>query len=226
MKNKSKANFQSYHSNTAFLDLLFNCLLGFTAFFVIAFLSMNPKVKEAKNVESKAEFVITISWDKSHLDDVDTFVEDPEGGVVWYGNKEVNLMHLDRDDLGHANDTIKIGDKVFAYNENIEVVTLRGIIPKEYVVNVHMYAKRSDIPVEVTVMLEKLNPTLKLCAIEKVILNKDGDERTAFRFVLSDEGEVIEINQLAKRFVRSVSNHGPHESELEGNSPEFDDSDG
>lgn len=41
----------------------------------------------------------------------------------------------------------------------IEIVTLRGIVPGEYVINVHMYMRRDPSPTTlVTVQLDKINP--------------------------------------------------------------------
>ena len=69
----------------------------------------------------------------------------------------------------------------------------------EYVVNVHMYTKRSadGVPTPVSIRLEKLTP-FKIAAVREVQLLADTDEKTAFRFVLNDKGEVIEVNHLEK----------------------------
>jgi len=196
MKRSSK--YRQYHSWTAFLDLLFNTLLAFAAFFMLAFLLVNPKVKFDKNVEAKAEVIITVTWPKENHDDVDTYVEDPIGALVFFQRKEDGLMHLDRDDLGHDNDYINTPAGRFKYDENREIVTLRGLIPGEYTINVHMYSKRDQGPVEVTVMLEKINPSLKLYGMRAVTLTNHGDEETAFRFTIDKDGEITNISHLKK----------------------------
>ncbi len=35
-----------------------------------------------------------------HPDDIDTYVEDPQGNIVWYHVMEAGLMNLERDDRG------------------------------------------------------------------------------------------------------------------------------
>ena len=187
---------RNYHTNMAFLDLLFNTLLCFAALFCLAFILINPS-KKNKTVEAKAEFMITIIWPADMDDDVDTYVEDPEGNLVAFNRREQGLMHLDRDDVGFSSDRIQTSFGVVEYKENREIVSLRGIVPGEYVVNVHMYTKREDKETPVTILLEKINP-FKLVTARNVVLVQQGDEKTAFRFTLDDEGKVIDTNNLEK----------------------------
>ena len=66
-----------------FTDLLFNALLGFVFMFLIAFMLINP-ISDTGKVDPKAEVLITMTWPDQHPDDIDMYVEDPNGGVVWY----------------------------------------------------------------------------------------------------------------------------------------------
>ena len=75
--------------------------------FAISFILINP----ISTVQLNADFIITITWPDEHPDDVDTYVEDPAGNVLWYHAKEVGLMHLDRDDRGNYKDTIIVEGK-------------------------------------------------------------------------------------------------------------------
>ena len=203
---------RNYHTNMAFLDLLFNTLLCFAALFCLAFILINPS-KKNKTVEAKAEFMITIIWPADMDDDVDTYVEDPEGNLVAFNRREQCLMHLDRDDVGFSSDRIQTSFGVVEYKENREIVSLRGIVPGEYVVNVHMYTKREDKETPVTILLEKINP-FKLVTARNVVLVQQGDEKTAFRFTLDDEGKVIDTNDLEK----SLTSKNPRPTPL-GPSP-------
>ena len=189
---------RNYHTETAFLDLLFNTLLCFAALFSLSFVLINPS-KQTKNVEAKADFIITVVWPADMDDDVDTYVEDPAGNLVAFMRREQGLMHLDRDDTGFQSDLIRTDFGVVEFRENRELVTLRGTMAGEYVVNVHMYTKRSadGVPTPVSIRLEKLTP-FKIAAVREVQLLADTDEKTAFRFVLNDKGEVIEVNHLEK----------------------------
>jgi hypothetical protein len=172
--------------------------LAFAAFFVLAIVLINP-TKQENNTETKAEFMVVVEWPSDLDDDVDTYVEDPSGNLVAFMRREEGLMHLDRDDLGHRNDSVLTEFGVIEYTENRELVTLRGIAKGEYIVNVHLYMKRStatEIPV--VIKLEKLNP-YKTVTIKRVVLRVTGDEETAFRFTLDNEGKVVDVNELPKK---------------------------
>ena len=112
-------------------------------------------------------------------------------------------MHLDRDDLGRINDIVQTPFGEIEHKENKEIVTLRGFNRGEYVVNVHMYMRRDEASsTEVTIQLDKINPVFKTIVIKRTVLINNGDEKTAFRFVLNKDGEVIEVNQLPKTLVK------------------------
>jgi hypothetical protein len=147
-----------YYNNTSFLDLLFNTLIGFVLLFIIAFLSINPKNKDA-DIKTKAEFVITVTWNVNSKDDVDTWLQDPAGNVLHFRQKDIGLAHLDRDDLGIINDSITLKDgRIIEYPHNQELTTIRGFVGGEWVLNVHMYNKRDPDPTLVEIRMDKLNP--------------------------------------------------------------------
>ena len=191
---------RNYHTNLSFLDLLFNTLMCFAALFALSFVLINPS-KKKNTVRMKAEFMITTTWPRDLDDDVDMYVEDPQGNLGAFLRREEGLMHLDRDDLGHRNDSIDTEWGVIEFKDNREIVTIRGTVPGEYVVNVHMYMKRSAVvEVPVTIQLDKINP-YSTVTIKEVILRISGDEGTAFRFTLNKDGDVIDINQLKKSLI-------------------------
>ena len=191
---------RTYHTNVAFLDLLFNTLLCFAALFTLSFVLINPSRQNA-NMESKAEFIITINWPSEQDNDVDVYVEDPGGHLVSFARREDGLMHLDRDDLGHRNDTIQTPSGPLEYKENREIVSVRGILPGEYIVNVHMYHKNSVEDCPVTIQLDKINP-FKIVTTKTVVLKLKADEKTAFRFTVNQNGDVIDVNELPKNLAR------------------------
>ena len=196
---------RNYHTNLSFLDLLFNTLLCFAALFVLSFILINPS-KKKNNVRMKAEFMITVTWPNDLDDDVDMYVEDPQGNLVAFMRREEGLMHLDRDDLGHRNDTVFTEWGPIEFKDNREIVTVRGTVPGEYVVNVHMYMKRSEaLEVPVSIQLDKINP-YSTVMIKEVILRLSGDEKTAFRFTVNNEGDVTDISDLEKSL---ISQRGP-----------------
>jgi hypothetical protein len=162
--------------------------------------------KKAGDVEVHAEFIITVTWSAESPDDVDTYVEDPIGNIVCFNRREQGLMHLDRDDLGHKNDEVTTPDGTIVYNENREVVTIRGYLPGEYIINVHMYRREAEYnkPLTIVIRADKINPFSQV-AVQTLILNTTGDERTAFRFYVNKDGTVKNINRLPKRFMNQNS---------------------
>ena len=190
---------RQYHSNLPFIDLLFNVLIGFVFLFIVSFLLINPIAKRA-DIEVKAEFLITVMWPDSLEDDVDTYVEDPAGNLVWFRSREPGLMHLDRDDLGKRNDEVVTAAGTILFPENREIVTLRGIVPGEYVVNIHMYFKVGKEPVPVTVQIDKINP-YSVVVRETIELKEKGEEITVTRFSVKSNGDIIDVNKLPKKLV-------------------------
>ncbi len=192
---------RSSQIGVGFTDLLFNALLGFVVMFVLAFLLINPIAKTGA-VDTKAEFLITLSWPDGRREDVDMYVEDPAGNLVWFRTREAGLMHLDRDDLGRSNDVIRVAGREIVNPLNQEVVSIRGIQPGEYVVNLHLYrAGPVPQPVPATVKVEKLNPKVEIVFYGEVVLTRPAEERTAVRFSLRGDGSVRDVNQLPKELV-------------------------
>ena len=183
-----------------FTDLLFNALLGFAFMFAIAFMLINSSEEEG-NINTKAEVLISVQWPDEHPDDVDAVVEDPQGKLVWYHNRDSGLMHLDRDDRGNLADNINIKGDVVSSPINQETVTVRGLQSGEYVINLLHYKSNFKEPLPVTVKVEKLNTTVELIYYGQHFLNGVGDEITALRFLVNGDKEVAEINQLPKRLL-------------------------
>ena len=69
-KLSNKIIFTEDNSGDAFTDLLFNALLGFAFMFFISFSLIQKPLKDG-NLESKAEFIISVEWEDYHPDDVD-----------------------------------------------------------------------------------------------------------------------------------------------------------
>lgn len=188
--------------STPFVDLLFNLLLGYAFLFLISFLLIQPILKKAE-VHTQAEFIITVTWPLDNPDDVDTWLEDPLGNIIYFQNKEAGLSHLDRDDLGHLNDVIMLADgSVIKYPYNQELLTIRGFIGGEWTLNVHMYAKRDEKPTAVMVTVDKLNPKLETILAKEITLEVRGDEVTVARFEMGSSGDILSLNDLPKNLIK------------------------
>lgn len=192
-----KATRHNHQLSDPFTDLLFNTLLGFTLLFFISIIFMNP-IAKLGNINYKAEYIITVSWPEDQPDDVDLWVQDPYQETVSYLRKEAGWLNLDRDDRGDLNDTVMINGKKVVHPINQEVVTIRGIITGEYVVNLHYYESVSKKPVKTVVKIEKVNPVLRLVYIDQLVLEKLDDEKTVLRFKLDGKGDIVSMNQLPK----------------------------
>ncbi|HHY49735.1 MAG TPA: hypothetical protein GYA10_08320 [Alphaproteobacteria bacterium] len=175
-----------------FTDLLFNSCVAFAFFFFLTFAMVNPVAKTGE-IESDAELLFTVRWPDNHADDIDVYVEDPVGNVVWYHQREAGLMHLDRDDRGLFKDVILVNGEERANPLNEEIVSVRGLLDGEYVVNVVHYIATTVEPVPVTVKVEKLNPTLRVLYYGDVTLNGTGQEKTVVRFTIAGD-EIRDVN--------------------------------
>ena len=223
-------NNEKYKSTIGFTDMLFNILVGFAFLFIIAFLLIKPEAKKA-DFERKAEFVIVMEWDHDQPDDIDLYVQDPTQAKVHFRLPIVNFMYLDKDDLGFANDVVKYQDGTTKkVNINREVVTIRGIIAGEYVINAYYYSSRvwsrlgqlttnTDIPsrkvdkkndpLTVKIELHKVDPYKIMWVGEKKFFKK-GQEETFVRFSIDKDGNQIgDFSYEEKTFVTPFSNrHG------------------
>lgn len=207
-----------FKTSIAFIDLLFNITVGLAMLFIIAFLMINPITKKG-DIIYNAEFVITMSWPEESRDDIDLYVMDPEKNIVYFRQKDKGLINLDRDDLGKSNDIVITQNGTFENKLNEEHVTIRGIVPGEYIVNTHWFSKaklgddvgEKYVPsekVEVTVKVEKLNP-YRLVYTGREILSKPGEEKTFLRFYVDNNGNVVKISKLNQPMVTVQGNPTP-----------------
>ena len=221
---------EKYKSTIGFTDMLFNVLVGFAILIIVAFLLIKPEQKK-EDFERRAEFVVVMEWNHDQPDDIDLYVQDPTQAKVHFRLPIVNFMYLDKDDLGFANDVVKYKDGTTKkVNINREVVTIRGIIAGEYVINAHYYSSRewtrlgqlttnTDIPsrkvdkkndpLTVKIELHKVDPYKIMWVGEKKFFKK-GQEETFVRFSIDKDGNQIgDFSYEEKTFVTPFSNrHG------------------
>jgi hypothetical protein len=197
-----------------FSVMLFKALQVVAFLFFLALLVMNPEAKQGK-IESKAEFIITMGWPDNHPDDIDLYVEDPLGNIAWYHQREAGFLVLDRDDRGAMNDSVIVNGKKIASPIRQEIVSIRGIVPGEYTVNVNYYVKYYPntplVPVPVAVKVEKLNPMVEIIYADTTLLDHVGQEKTAVRFRVAEDGSVTDVYHGEKSLIaltRSVRRTG------------------
>jgi hypothetical protein len=187
-----------------FTDILFNALLGFSMMVFIAFSLIKPDA-EANAINIKAEFIISATWPDFNPDDIDLYVEDPLGQIVWYHQMQKGFMSMDRDDRGNYLDQITV-DGVKTVNPlNQETISIRRNIPGEYVVNVYKFSDDSGAPTPVSVKVEKINPRVSVVSYRTVTLVSKDDEQTVVRFTIDAEGKVTGTSQRAVSLVRRAA---------------------
>jgi hypothetical protein len=193
-----------YSTNISMNDLLWDMLLAFISLFVLTF-AMMAQSKQVKSTELKGEFLIIMSWQNDHDDDMDIYVEDPNGSLVMFRRREDGLMHLDRDDLGAQNDIINTPLGKIEYKDNREIVTIRGLSSGEFSVSCHAFNKRSTEPTTVNISVEKINP-YSVIATKSVVMEKTGEEKMLVRFTVDSFGKVSNVNTLEKSLVNPAHN--------------------
>ena len=184
--------------------MLFKALQVLAFLFFMALLAIAPEAEKGK-IDPKAEFLITVSWPDNHPDDIDTFVQDPIGNMVWYRRREAGFMVLDRDDRGGANDFIMVNGRKVRSPIRQETVSIRGIVAGEYAVNVYHFAALTGKPVPVSVRVEKLNPTVQVVHYDTIELDHGGMETTAIRFTIDAAGQVVSVDRTPKSLLQTLS---------------------
>lgn len=171
-----------------FRDLITLALAGFVACIVVLLPHINPaKAKlRTESTEPPGNVVIEIRWPDSLDADVDLWVQGPGDVPVGYSNKSGRLFNLLRDDLGHRSDLSGL---------NYEVAYSRGIVAGEYVVNLHLYRDQSgSLPIPVTVVASvkpSAGESTRQLLATTIALEREGEERTAFRFRLDAHGNLV-----------------------------------
>ncbi len=176
-----------------FTDMLFNVVIGLAFMVFIAFALINPTAKTGA-IDLKAELLITMNWPDNDPNDMDIYVQDPAGNIVWYHGREAGLMHLDHDDRGSGRERITVNGRIIQNPLNQEIVTIRGIVPGEYVVNAQEFAANTTAKVPVSIKVEKLNPTASVVFYGTQEFDHKGQEETFVRFTLDADGKVGDVN--------------------------------
>ena len=173
-------------SDTVFRDVIMLALAGFVAIVIILLPHLNPPGKKVETATPPGNVIVEIRWPETLDTDVDLWVQGPKDQPVGYSNQGGLIFNLPRDDLGHRDDISKV---------NYEVAYSRGRPAGEYVVNLHLYRNVSGIsPIPVTVIASlKKNPGSSAVALAttNVKLRRENQEITAFRFRLSEQGNLV-----------------------------------
>lgn len=176
--------------NTGFNDILFGALFIVMVLFVLVL----TLIKETNDgdVNLQAAIIIIATWDSNSDNDIDLWVKDPSGNIVFFREPKVGLMHLDRDDIGKSRDTTWINGQFVTYKGNQEVIKIRKAIIGKYIINIHFY--RGDIPETITIQAIQIQPLYKILITKTIVKLKALQEKTAFVLTVDKYGKVINID--------------------------------
>ena len=175
-------------SDIVFRDLILLMLTGFVTVAVLMLAHVNPKAAaaRAKDTAPPGNVLVEATWPPGMDSDVDLWVQAPGDLPVGYSNKGGAVFNLLRDDLGQQLDLSGL---------NYESSYSRGIVPGEYTVNLHLYRNRAGYPEVPVTVIVSTKPTsadpARQVLMSKVELAREGQERTVFRFRLSERGDLV-----------------------------------
>lgn len=193
----------------ATVDVCINLVLVFAVLLRLSIVMANAE-QQKNHQTTHAAFLVKINWPSESQDDVDLYVSDPLNQIVYFRQKQIGLMSLDRDDTGREQNMVTLPDgRVVQSQFNEEQVNIRGIVEGEYVVNVHMYRKSDNLPTKVEVALFKSGAGGDMEIHKQMVtLTTEREEETAFRFTLTRDGGVVDVNRLPKHFLDRLQNAG------------------
>ncbi|HSH08401.1 MAG TPA: hypothetical protein VLA41_12120 [Burkholderiales bacterium] len=194
-------DFDDEPSGTVFRDVLMLALIGFVAMVIMLLPHLSERRDENRDTHAPGNVVVEIHWPDDLPVDVDLWVQAPRDVPVGFWNQGSRFFNLLRDDLGLEND---------ATGRNYEVSYSRGIPAGEYTVNVHMYGTvplGARVAVRVVVSVKPKYGELRQLLETRVELTHRNQEETAFRFQLTEVGELVpgSVTTLRRRLITAPS---------------------
>lgn len=185
---------------TLFVDFLMSNLAMLLGLMMLSDVSHKAERRRAQEAAMRTDgvYAILMEWPDSSPDDVDLYVRDPTGRIAYFNARDVGLMHLEHDDQGATSDQLSTPGGNVKVQRNEERVILRGTVAGEYLVNVHMYNKRGRDPTPVNISLFRLKGEDSEVVRKERVLTRNGQESTAFRFTVREDGTVSDINELER----------------------------
>ncbi len=166
-------------------DATTGMMLMLVILLVVVLQHVNDPGQEESEAKPVGNVVVSTSWAAGDSD-IDTWVFGPdEANPVGYSNRNGKVFALLKDDLGNPDADL-----------NYESVISRGVPAGRYWINLHTYRiAESLLPVTVTVSVEvhtgQSGKGMKKVATTSVVLGKQGEERTAFSFELTEQGALV-----------------------------------
>lgn len=183
---------RKYSSNLAFVDLLFNLLVGFTCLFVIAFLLINP-ISKTGTIDPPVRLMVEALWPDDSVVDIDLYVKGPDGTPVYYGNKDNGYITLKKDDLGPSSDRSFVDGEWTVILRNYEITTATSLPDGDYIINVHNFSLgkgKEEVTVRVT------NLAHFDIVVDRTVVIDSRQEKTIVVFTVKDNRVVSQNTDL------------------------------
>lgn len=180
---------RQFNTNLAFVDLLFNMLVGFTCLFVIAFMLINP-ISNPEKIDPPVLMLVEMQWDNNSDSDIDLHMRGPDGAHVSFKYKDAAYMVLERDDIGKNTDTFELNGEIVSVLRNHEMISVTMLPAGEYVVNIYYYSSKGD-PEDVTVSVKQISPYREILKTTTTLFPLG--EKTVVSFYVDDYGQVSDI---------------------------------
>jgi hypothetical protein len=179
----------------------------------LAMIAINQKQAQDDGIKPKAEYVIEVHWPDYSPHDVDVWLLPPDNRPIFYSHLDNGIVYLDRDDRGY-NDVQNFNGQMVEAPNRSEVISIRGIMPGEYILNVFLYSyvlpHDSSVPtfvaptlnkvgaplpenVPVHVEIKKINPTIVVVYSGTVTFTRSRQELHVTRFNLNADGTITDI---------------------------------
>lgn len=181
------------HSLTAwqvYADLL-TCVLGYFMLIAVVLIIVPHAKKSSDGIKPKAEYLLVLGWDDKANIDLDLWLHHKDC-TVYYQSRECANISLDRDSRGYISNLSENPDGTPNISPNQEVIAIRAVMPGDYLTAVNYYKDQASTstPIDCTVELIKVNPTVTI--IKQVKLHFDSEKQTfnAIAFHVDADGKV------------------------------------
>lgn len=173
----------------AYIDVL-QCLL--VVFFVVIIFSVVDENKSKGNVIDPSQIIAEMTWGDGSPSDVDLWMENPAGDIVYFNAREFGGMTLDTDNLGFNNYVKDTSGEIIKNDKRREVISIRTPIAGTYTINVMLYGKRTGWAEKIKVHAFKINP-YKEIVDKEVEINNSMEEATIVQFELDEKGDIVSV---------------------------------
>ena len=141
-----------------------------------------------------------MDWGKESSDDIDLWMRQPDGKIVYFGKKDRGGANLERDDLGTVNDCFYVKGERKCIYVNREVIMIRGLQEGEYQVKFVVYSPRIDRDGNpVTVEIIDINP-YKIEFSKEFIYTTPKQTISVIRFTVNADGNIESFSEVPADF--------------------------